>query len=331
MKLRNATIADKETLARLHTDSWLTAFRKFAPELAEARKNQLSERLKSWEQLLRDETIFTLVAENDTGDMLGFAQGGSTDSDLNLPYDGELMRLYIAPDAQGQGAGKQLIHAVAKQLQEDGKSSMVVCAWRINQPARTVYEHLGAIFVKEIAQEKFGFDASQTVYVWDDIQTVIDATQSNSLKIREATLNDVDAIAHVHVESWKTTYTGIMPDEVIASRSLDVRKRQWQHGLNNPEREAFDFVAEIDDKIVGFVSGGKPQSTDNSFDCELYAIYLLNDMQGKGIGRKLTIALVKKLHKVGHKTMVLSVLKDNQASRGFYEKMGGTIVSEGAY
>ena len=34
------------------------------------------------------------------------------------------------------------------------------------------------------------------------------------MKIRRATVEDVTGIAHVHVETWRSTYKGIIPDDV---------------------------------------------------------------------------------------------------------------------
>lgn len=175
MKLRLATINDCKAIARIHCDSWDAAFSQFAPELVKARGDQFPRREQQWDTLLRDEQLFTYVAVNDEK-IIGFAQGGQVREELGVPYDGELVRLYVAPSAKGQGIGKTLINKVATILKEQGNTSLVVVAWSINTPARKVYEHLGAKFIKEIVQEKDGFDNSQTVYVWKDINTIIEVT-----------------------------------------------------------------------------------------------------------------------------------------------------------
>ena len=41
--------------------------------------------------------------------------------------------------------------------------------------------------------------------------------------IREAAVNDATAIAQVQVESWRTTYAGIVPDAFLASLSVETR------------------------------------------------------------------------------------------------------------
>jgi hypothetical protein len=47
------------------------------------------------------------------------------------------------------------------------------------------------------------------------------------LTIRPARPGDETAIARVHVDSWRTTYRGIMPDDVLAGQSVERRERQW--------------------------------------------------------------------------------------------------------
>jgi len=94
-----------------------------------------------------------------------------------------------------------------------------------------------------------------------------------SFTIRPARIEDAGAIAFVQVESWKSTYAGIVPDEYLASLSVESRTGAW--------KELFDagtnlmFVAEDTTAIFGFVSGGKLRDPIEGYDAELYAIYLL--------------------------------------------------------
>jgi hypothetical protein len=46
---------------------------------------------------------------------------------------------------------------------------------------------------------------------------------STDFIIRDAVLEDADAIARVSAESWRCGYRGILPDEVLAA--IDVEKR----------------------------------------------------------------------------------------------------------
>ncbi len=83
--------------------------------------------------------------------------------------------------------------------------------------------------------------------------------------IREANPADALGIARVHVDSWHTTYKGMIPDDIIASRSYEYRERLWTRTLAE-QPETFVYVADEAGEIVGFVSGGSNR------DNKLYAI-----------------------------------------------------------
>lgn len=146
------------------------------------------------------------------------------------------------------------------------------------------------------------------------------------MRVRLARPGDEPAIARVHVDSWRTTYPGIVPDEVLASLSVEQRKQQWTQTLQNPA--VFVFVAEDEQgDIVGFASGGPEREADPDYQGELYAIYLLESQQGKGLGRQLVRAVADRLKAQGLNSMLIWVLADNAACR-FYAAMGGVPVRE---
>lgn len=148
------------------------------------------------------------------------------------------------------------------------------------------------------------------------------------MHIRTATVADAPSIAKVHVESWRSTYRGIVPNEFLDSLSYVQRERLWRDILSEPVPDTFVFVAEDESgTIVGFVSGGRERSGDTTYTGELYAIYLLEAYQRQGIGRQLTIALVRRLIEAGVSSLLLWVLAENP-SRRFYEALGGQPVYE---
>jgi ribosomal protein S18 acetylase RimI-like enzyme len=148
--------------------------------------------------------------------------------------------------------------------------------------------------------------------------------------IRRATVEDAEAIAFVHVESWRTTYVGIVPDAFIASLSVEVRTERWKEQF--AAGHSHIFVAEDPSGIFGFASGGqlraaKDGSTIAGYDGELYAIYLLREHQRRGAGRRLVQALVDALRTSGFKSMVVWALQEN-AAVSFYQRLGGIQVAE---
>jgi L-amino acid N-acyltransferase YncA len=139
-------------------------------------------------------------------------------------------------------------------------------------------------------------------------------------RIRRASTGDARSIARVHVDSWRSTYAGIVPDGVLTALSVDDRAKMWDKML--AAEDALMFVAEDETGVFGFACGGRLREALGSYDAELYAIYLLRESQGKGAGRSLFQVLVTALQKAGYSSMALWVLKDNSAVR-FYQHMRG--------
>jgi GNAT superfamily N-acetyltransferase len=144
-----------------------------------------------------------------------------------------------------------------------------------------------------------------------------------TIAIRAARLEDAGAIAHVHVESWRTTYAGIVSDAYLAGLDEILRERLWREWLIG---ETLVFVAEWDGRVVGFAHGGANREGVGDCDAELYAIYLLREAQKRGIGAGLLRAMANALLERNFKSMALWVLEKNR-SRSFYEKSGAHIAT----
>ncbi|USK47893.1 GNAT family N-acetyltransferase [Bacillus sp. CMF12] len=145
------------------------------------------------------------------------------------------------------------------------------------------------------------------------------------MNIRKAVLNDAKGIAEVHVDSWRTTYKNIIPDEFLNNLSYQRREELW---INNIPKGNV-FVAENDKgEIVGFSSGGIERSGKyKEYQGELSSIYILKEFQGQGIGKALTNPVIKELEKLGINSMLVFVLEEND-SRLFYETIGGKIIDK---
>jgi len=148
------------------------------------------------------------------------------------------------------------------------------------------------------------------------------------IHLRSATLEDVSGVAQVHVDGWRETYRGIVPDDFLAKLSLDRRKQQWTDVLSRPERGSFHVAVDPARQggIVGFVNAGATRSPELAFSGELYAIYLLKAFQGQGLGAALFAASARDLLASGHRSMLLWVLTENPTVR-FYEHLGGKRVA----
>lgn len=149
------------------------------------------------------------------------------------------------------------------------------------------------------------------------------------MPIRDATLADVPAIARIHVDSWRATYRGLMPDDLLVGLSYERRERQWVQAITRSgEGRGCTVVADQGKVgIVGFADGGRCQG-DWGHDGELYAIYLSEAHQGRGLGKALLLAVAECLAAQGKRSMLLWVLDTNATGRGFYEALGGVLVGE---
>ena len=139
---------------------------------------------------------------------------------------------------------------------------------------------------------------------------------------RPATGNDAAGIAHVHTESWRSTYAGIVPAPFLAALDEAERTEQWQAWL---QLDLPVFVAEREGKVSGFIGGGPIREPVPGFDAELFAVYLLAPAQRQGVGTALLQKLAGALAQRGLTNMIAWVLESN-ASRAFYERTGARLV-----
>jgi ribosomal protein S18 acetylase RimI-like enzyme len=148
--------------------------------------------------------------------------------------------------------------------------------------------------------------------------------------LRLATPLDAPGIARVHVVTWRATYTGLLPNRYLAAMDVDDYAARWQRALRTPVGQAVVLVIEEAGEVVGFASAGPERDGDRRYEGELYAIYLLPDCQGRGLGRSLVRAAASDLSSRAITSMAVWVLRENHAARAFYERLGGVYLRERA-
>lgn len=141
--------------------------------------------------------------------------------------------------------------------------------------------------------------------------------------IRKATIADAMGIATVQTLSWKITYSGIIANSYLDNLDIDSKAEWWAKVIS---QNVSVYVAETD-RIIGFATGGKGNGQDSSYEGELYAIYLLKQFQGNGIGKKLFDEVVIEMMQNEISSMLVWVLKDNP-SKNFYIKQGAKLIKE---
>jgi len=145
--------------------------------------------------------------------------------------------------------------------------------------------------------------------------------------VRPAWPEDAAAIAVVQVRSWRDAYAGLLPQEHIERRTVEMRTAQWSERL----REGGQVVLvahEPDGSVVGFTSGGASSEPVNGYDGEITTLYVLPESQGRGAGTQLLRAMSVALRTKGFRSAWVRVLSENAAARRFYKKLGAEIVCE---
>ncbi|WP_047984388.1 GNAT family N-acetyltransferase [Ornithinibacillus californiensis] len=144
------------------------------------------------------------------------------------------------------------------------------------------------------------------------------------MNIRKAVLTDAAGIAKVHVNSWRTTYKGIIPASFLDNLSYDKRTELWQRNISREDN--YVFVAETENKeIVGFADCGKREDNHIANSGDLTSIYLLEEYQGKGIGKGLMKQLFRQFKELGYERVFVEVLDENN-TRNFYEYYGAKLL-----
>ena len=140
------------------------------------------------------------------------------------------------------------------------------------------------------------------------------------VEIREATVEDAEAIATVHVISWQSAYRGIMSEKFLSELSVEARSNMWQKSLRAGKPRV--LVAYADEAIVGWIAFGACRDADkDSAWAEVEALYVLPEFWSKGIGKRLSNSARQLLRSAGYSFVALWVLSENHHARAFYERI----------
>ena len=144
------------------------------------------------------------------------------------------------------------------------------------------------------------------------------------IMVREARIEDAEAIAQIHVETWQHAYRGQMPDALLDGLSVEGRLEWRVRILTEPPAKFHSLVAVGDDgKILGFCDVGASREPDaGEADGTLYAIYVTPAAMGQGVGSALIDEGVRQLRAEGFTRATLWVLESNTPTRDFYERRG---------
>ncbi|WP_186292954.1 GNAT family N-acetyltransferase [Brevibacterium aurantiacum] len=110
-----------------------------------------------------------------------------------------------------------------------------------------------------------------------------------SFVIRPPVIDDVEAVAQVHVETWRETYRGLMSDELLDSPDMMGKRRRMWSSLIAPENhpDHTSAIADQDGVIVGIALSGPSAAEDRPGERQLFVLYAYAAVHGSGIGQQL--------------------------------------------
>lgn len=173
--IRSATVADARAIARVHVETWRSAYAGILPDRVMV-SMKVEDKAAGWRRLLanrsRREVALVAVAPRAglPGAVVGFATGGPAGPNP-FGYDAELHTLYVLPDWQEQGFGRALLLGCLEGLARQGLRSAYL--WVLAQnPARFFYEAMGGIRIGERDEELWGAVVHEAAYGWPDLSAL---------------------------------------------------------------------------------------------------------------------------------------------------------------
>jgi ribosomal protein S18 acetylase RimI-like enzyme len=152
------------------------------------------------------------------------------------------------------------------------------------------------------------------------------------IEVRDAVIDDADALATAHIDGWRAGYRGIVPDEYLDADEFATSRRDrwrawtWQAAMPASRM----FVVSMHERVVGFGHAGPehadPSRTPPTMPAEnrgeVYGFYVHPSAWGTGAAPALMSRCEEFLRDEGFTSAVLWVLRDNPRALAFYEKEG---------
>jgi len=159
-----------------------------------------------------------------------------------------------------------------------------------------------------------------------------------NLEIRLAGPDDVPAVAAIHVEGYESAHRGILSDENLAVRTLELRRRVWGERLADPPERSFVLVAVIDGEVVGFISGraSRPDEDDGEGLGRWEDIYVSSRHKPRSrIAAPLAHAAYERYRELGYPGVVGFFAEGNDRARLYLDSVGmrpdgHTVVVDGS-
>lgn len=147
--------------------------------------------------------------------------------------------------------------------------------------------------------------------------------QENNMTIvikKMETDKEIQEKAYVHWKSWQEAYIGIVPKAFLDDLTLEKCEYLALQRTDNI------LVAKKENRVIGFISYGPYRDSDLENNGEIYAVYILSEYYGMGIGYQLMQEACWLLK--AYSRIIVWVFKENIKAIRFYQKCGFNIDGE---
>jgi ribosomal protein S18 acetylase RimI-like enzyme len=176
LNIRRRISADAAGIAKVHIDSWKTAYRGIVSQ-SYLEGVSYSTRETWWLERLSNLPKFVFVAEDESRQpgesIIGFCAGGTNRSTDDSVYSAELRSIYILERYRRQGVGQALLKSLVGEFIENGFDSMIVWVLAKN-PYLAFYEKLGGKYVQTQDIQIGGSAFVEIAFGWTNLRGLIE-------------------------------------------------------------------------------------------------------------------------------------------------------------
>lgn len=142
----------------------------------------------------------------------------------------------------------------------------------------------------------------------------------STVVFRRAQEEDAAVIAKLRQEIWSTTYRGIYPDDMIDQFDYAWHTQKDAQRIKSPAYAVYLMMQE--DHPIGYIT------LHISVPAHLLSLYLRQEYQHRGIGRRAFAFIREVFQTRGVSTFTCACQPDNERAMAFYRRCGGRVVGE---
>ena len=194
-------------------------------------------------------------------------------------------------------------------INQEGIKKFIGRHAKLNGASGAVMQKAGFRYIKDSWVEKL--DKSNIFETKDYYYDVYD-------NIEKPKKDDSQEIAKLVIDSWKTTYKGLIDDNYLNNLNIENVKNRWEEEI---EKNSNVLIYRENGEILGVIKYGKAELEKENG--EIYVLYVKPEEKRKGIGTKLVNTAKQELLKSNYKNIIVWCLDGNLIGENFYLKSGG--------